>query len=297
MRMRPIPSPSSCAAITISALFSVCRPANALLFAAPVRLVHFHHSGEAIPARSHHGAPQFMQPSPRGVVTPQAQHPLESDSAGAVLLAGDCPHRPEPNRERFARVLEDCPGRHRALVSATRTLQQHPAHRPGLPPTAPRTPKTIRPPQPDQILPASCLCRKARLKFGQISRIILHGRPYYILGSPESSRYPFSRKPAKMFRAGLYARVSTNDQQTIPLQIRALREYAVRRGWTIATAGEGGRQRCAATATAGEVAGGGAPPGDRRGAGVAVGSLGHDRWRTCWQPSRNWSTSASASSR
>jgi DNA invertase Pin-like site-specific DNA recombinase len=42
-----------------------------------------------------------------------------------------------------------------------------------------------------------------------------------------------ARKPAKMFRAGLYARVSTSDQQTIPLQIRALREYAVRRGWTI----------------------------------------------------------------
>src|SRR5450759_519534 len=43
-----------------------------------------------------------------------------------------------------------------------------------------------------------------------------------------------ARKSAKMFRAGLYARVSTNDQQTIPLQIRALREYAVRRGWPIA---------------------------------------------------------------
>ena len=37
-----------------------------------------------------------------------------------------------------------------------------------------------------------------------------------------------------MFRAGLYTRVSTNDQQTIPFQIRALREYAVRRGWMIA---------------------------------------------------------------
>jgi len=35
-------------------------------------------------------------------------------------------------------------------------------------------------------------------------------------------------------RAGLYARVSTNDQHTIPLQIRALREYAARRGWTVA---------------------------------------------------------------
>jgi putative DNA-invertase from lambdoid prophage Rac len=43
-----------------------------------------------------------------------------------------------------------------------------------------------------------------------------------------------ARKQAKMFRAGLYARVSTNDQQTIPLQIRALREYAARRGWAVA---------------------------------------------------------------
>src|SRR5580704_9149960 len=43
-----------------------------------------------------------------------------------------------------------------------------------------------------------------------------------------------AQKPVKMFRAGLYARVSTNDQQTIPLQIRALREYVGRRGWTIA---------------------------------------------------------------
>src|SRR5450432_2715633 len=43
-----------------------------------------------------------------------------------------------------------------------------------------------------------------------------------------------ARKPVKMFRAGLYARVSTNDQQTIPMQIRALREYAARRGWAIA---------------------------------------------------------------
>jgi len=37
-----------------------------------------------------------------------------------------------------------------------------------------------------------------------------------------------------MFRAGLYSRVSTHDQQTLPLQIRALREYAAKRGWTIA---------------------------------------------------------------
>src|SRR5438128_987134 len=43
-----------------------------------------------------------------------------------------------------------------------------------------------------------------------------------------------ARKPSKMFRAGLDARVSTNDQQTLPMQSRAMREYAARRGWTIA---------------------------------------------------------------
>ncbi len=36
-----------------------------------------------------------------------------------------------------------------------------------------------------------------------------------------------------MLRTGLYARVSTNDQQTLPVQSRALREYAGRRGWAI----------------------------------------------------------------
>jgi putative DNA-invertase from lambdoid prophage Rac len=40
--------------------------------------------------------------------------------------------------------------------------------------------------------------------------------------------------PAKMFRVGLYARVSTHDQKTLSLQMRAMREYAARRGWEIA---------------------------------------------------------------
>ena len=41
-------------------------------------------------------------------------------------------------------------------------------------------------------------------------------------------------KPTKTaLRAGLYARVSTNDQQTLPMQLRALREHAARRGWSV----------------------------------------------------------------
>ena len=37
-----------------------------------------------------------------------------------------------------------------------------------------------------------------------------------------------------MLRVGLYARVSTNDQQTLAMENRAMREYAARRGWVIA---------------------------------------------------------------
>ena len=50
------------------------------------------------------------------------------------------------------------------------------------------------------------------------------------------SRKVFGHPPHRAktpFRVGLYARVSTQDQQTIPMQTRALREYAARRGWTI----------------------------------------------------------------
>jgi hypothetical protein len=38
----------------------------------------------------------------------------------------------------------------------------------------------------------------------------------------------------KTLRAGLYARVSTHDQQTLPMQLTAMREYARKRGWAIA---------------------------------------------------------------
>ena len=48
-------------------------------------------------------------------------------------------------------------------------------------------------------------------------------------------------------RVALYARISTHDQQTLPLQIRTMREYANRRGWQIVSeikeVGSGALQR------------------------------------------------------
>jgi predicted site-specific integrase-resolvase len=64
------------------------------------------------------------------------------------------------------------------------------------------------------------------------------------------SRRVFGQGPGRRkiaFRAGLYVRVSTHDQRTLPLQNRALREYAARRGWIVAMqvkeVGSGAAQR------------------------------------------------------
>ena len=40
---------------------------------------------------------------------------------------------------------------------------------------------------------------------------------------------------ATRLRVGLYARISTSDQQTLRLQVEAMRTYAAQRGWTVVT--------------------------------------------------------------
>lgn len=57
-------------------------------------------------------------------------------------------------------------------------------------------------------------------------RASITSKPTRVFGQPQ--------KAVRMFRVGMYARVSTHDQQTLALQMRAMREYAAKRGWTIA---------------------------------------------------------------
>ena len=70
-------------------------------------------------------------------------------------------------------------------------------------------------------------------------------------GNAHKTRLSASAIPARFlatpFGSALYARVSTHDQQTLPLQIRAMREYAAKRNWTIVAqikeVGSGASQR------------------------------------------------------
>src|SRR5215472_5045819 len=58
------------------------------------------------------------------------------------------------------------------------------------------------------------------------------------IGTPAKSGFSTARSgrgfwPGGALRAGLYARVSTHDQQTLPLQLAAMRDYVAQRGWNI----------------------------------------------------------------
>jgi predicted site-specific integrase-resolvase len=46
----------------------------------------------------------------------------------------------------------------------------------------------------------------------------------------EQGFWPGEKRGPNQPRVVLYARVSSHDQQTLPLQIKTMREYAVRRG-------------------------------------------------------------------
>src|SRR5512135_480745 len=52
-------------------------------------------------------------------------------------------------------------------------------------------------------------------------------------GLPKGRRRGVFGQGDSAARVGLYARVSTHDQQTLPLQLSAMRDYAKRRGWAV----------------------------------------------------------------
>ena len=92
-------------------------------------------------------------------------------------------------------------------------------------------------------------------------------------------------------RVGLYARVSTYDQKTLPLQIRAMRESAGRRNWTIAQQvkemGSGASQRELRETLIAHAR--------RREIDVVLVwrlDRGGDLWRTCWRRFKNCNTLA-----
>jgi len=160
------------------------------LLAANVCPIDFHCAFKSISSRSYHGMTQLVQPHPRGSVTSQPQSPLKPKGADPMFLISHIPHSPEPNVQRFSRILKDCAGRHRSLQAAFLAVEQSTGRSPSRGGLTGRAQKTFRPPKCYQILYAGLFPCKPALKLHNGPRVIFHTREYYILGSLESSAYP-----------------------------------------------------------------------------------------------------------
>ena len=115
-------------------------------------------------------------------------------------------------------------------------------------------------------------------------------------GSPSDSRGVFV-PGANPLRVGLYARVSTHDQKTLPLQLAAMRDYAAKRNWAVAVevqdVGSGATtrpQRAGAGRYAGRVCG--VRAGYFAGSRESGNRPSPQSWKAAWTALDRWQTSA-----
>ena len=71
-------------------------PARSSLKPADEGLVDFHAARQSISARTDHRSSQFMQPSPRSLVTAESKYMLKAERAGSVLLRSNPPDSVKP---------------------------------------------------------------------------------------------------------------------------------------------------------------------------------------------------------
>ena len=151
---------------------------------------------KAIPAWPYHRSAQLVEPGPSCLIAAQSEHPLQTQGANAVLLAGDEPHSQEPHPQRLACVLEHCAGRQRRAPTTTPAPQQPIRHRPRFADhSAVRAGKPIRPVKPPDIVPAPRLAAEPIIHLLERPRVINSRNRVLRIFRP--STLPFPRRPVK----------------------------------------------------------------------------------------------------
>jgi hypothetical protein len=157
---------------------------------AEISFVYLHAPADSITAGAYHGAPDFVQPSPCGLITSEPKNTLKAKRTGTVFLGYHPPDRPKPNRQGRPSSLEDRACYYGNMFPASRSHEQTSLSWPARIPATTNTSESIRPTQLEKIRPARLLCGEARFKLCNRSRIVFHERKHYILWPLESRGYP-----------------------------------------------------------------------------------------------------------
>ena len=176
-----------------SSLAANVAPAN-------VGLVNFNTSAELISIRTHHGAPQFVQPCPCSLITPQPKNAFQPQSTCTVFLTGHKPDGSEPRCQWHPCTFKNGSCRYRNLAPALLAMKIATSGFPRLGFAAALSAfKSIRPTATGKI---SSACRFIGEPFKKLlvctgvvlSRYrawtVVHADRYYMWGLLASSGYP-----------------------------------------------------------------------------------------------------------
>ena len=153
-------------------------------FTAHIRFIDIHSACKPVTPGPHHGPAELMKPRPCRFIASKPQNPLHSFCARAVLLAGKPPYRAKPRYQWLSRPLKYRPRRHGGLIVTLHASKQTRTIRPCFPGMASRTPVSIRPSQPNQILATRLIGRKNRLQFTNRLRIFIHASTLQVVATP-----------------------------------------------------------------------------------------------------------------
>lgn len=159
-----------------------------------VCFVHLYRSRKPISSRTNHGAPHLVKPCPSSTIGGQSQNPLQTQCAGADLLAGYVPHCTEPKAQWLARVLEYRSRSQRDLMSTTGAHQKVALRGPDFHATASRADDAFRPTNSHQICTACIFGTEQRIEFRWGFGVIVHARtlPVVLTGVKGIPTYNYS---------------------------------------------------------------------------------------------------------
>jgi len=147
---------------------------NAFFKSSQIGFIDLNTASQSFPARSNHGSPDFMKPSPCSFITAKPKNTLQTKGACAIFLGNDPPDCPEPDYQWLPCTFKYGTRYDRHLTTTGRTLKEHTPNGPRSFSSTDRAPEIFRPAQLKQIFSAFLFRGKSLFKLSKCTGVIFH---------------------------------------------------------------------------------------------------------------------------
>jgi hypothetical protein len=143
-------------------------------FTTNISLVYFDSPRQVVSPWPYHSYSKLMQPSPRGMITPQTQNSLKTQSIGAIFLVCDMPHCFKPEPQGLSCIVKKGSSSNRGLPQAMFALKQPSCCSASFAAATHGAGNSIRPPEANEIVNTGFFCRETISEVSKVYWEILH---------------------------------------------------------------------------------------------------------------------------